>query len=279
MTELVLLYRWTLPAGAVFAVALAWLGAQLAARDRAMQTVCVNQGAMLGVLLAMGLEGGLAHDDPQSHVLPFALSFALSAATFAGTDQLARGRGVSKNTLFAAVFAVLLATGHFVSALFPALETHLSQVYFGDLATLTETDAQLTLAFGMAAAAALHLGRRRFAHRSFEHTLFGAWAGRDRTDAAFLALAIVLLCFGVQFLGFLFTTAMLFLPTVIAGYGGRRGLAPHLRRTALVALGGALGGFLLSLRFTRLPTVPAVTLTTFALASVGAAIDRLRADD
>ena len=31
------------------------MGIQLAARDRAMQTLCMGQGAMLGVLLGLGL--------------------------------------------------------------------------------------------------------------------------------------------------------------------------------------------------------------------------------
>lgn len=278
MMELVWLFRWTLPAGMFFAGALALLGCQLSARDRAMQTVCVSQGAMLGVLLALGFSAPAVHDDPDSHVLPFLAALLASAATFLGADFLARRRMLSKNTLFAALFSVLLAAGYFVSALFPALESHMAQVYFGDLATITETDAKATLALGLLSLLCLWLLRRPITGQSFALATFGAayTAGKERGwTALFNLVALSLLCFSVQFLGFLFTVAMLFLPTTVLGFARSRGLDRHLALACGTAIAAAAAGFVLSLRFTRFPTVPTVTLSLLVLGACVCGVDLL----
>lgn len=268
MTELILLYKWTIPAGAVFAGALALLGCQLAARDRAMQTVCVSQGAMLGVLFALGFMPSLVHDDPDSHFAPFLSAAAVSALTFIATDFLARRKGVSKNTLFASIFAILLAMGYLIGALLPALETHMSQIYFGDLATLTEFDAKITLGFGIVALVGLFAAHKAITNQSFELAIFGSSfspGSQLRWRLFFNVIALAVLCLSVQFLGFLFTIALLFLPTTVLSYGRAKGLTQHLVLAMTCAMAAAAGGFILSLQFTRLPTVPTVTLTLFVL--------------
>ena len=49
MLELLQLYWFFILASTLLSGGLALLGAQLASKDRAMQTMCVGQGAMLGV--------------------------------------------------------------------------------------------------------------------------------------------------------------------------------------------------------------------------------------
>lgn len=272
MMELIRVYAWSIPAGIALAVALSQLGAHLAARDRAMQTLCVSQGALLGVLLALGFASRGEHSDPASHAVPFALSFLFSGGTFLLTDRLARTRDVSRNTVFAAVFAVLLASGYLVSALFPALENHMTQVYFGDLATLTTFDAKLTLGIGLGTIAVALLFWRALARQSFELATFGEGflnrvARRER--ALFSLAALSLVCFSVQLVGFLFTVTALFLPTTLLTFLGRGGLRLHLGLSALLAGTGAGAGFLLSLRYTQLPTVPSIVLW---IAGLGAAL-------
>jgi ABC-type Mn2+/Zn2+ transport system permease subunit len=282
---MIALYGWTIPAGAVFAGALALLGCQLAARDRAMQTVCVSQGAMLGVLIALSMGDAAVHEDPEGHLFPFFVAATFSALTFLATNWLADRKHVSKNTLFASIFAVLLASGYLVSALFPGLESHMSQIYFGDLATITEFDAKVTLVLGALALLGLAFSRRQLTLRSFESTVFGAeytvTSGR-RWALLFNVVAVALLCFSVQFLGFLFTIAVLFVPTTVLSLGRARGLDRHLFSSCAVAMIGTGAGFLLSLRFTRLPTVPMVALTLLAssilLAVVGGRISLRRED-
>lgn len=277
MMELFELYRWTFVAGCLASTVLALLGTHLATRDRAMQTLCVGQGAMVGVLLGLGFWGAV--DSHSSTPIPFASALVLAALTFVLTDVLVAGRTASKNTTFALIFAVLVAAGHLVSAIFPALESHLAQVYFGDLATLSVRDSKATVVLSALALLILVLGRKTLARRSFEHAIFGQEAVRgwgDRAVAAgFFLLTLLVLSMSVQFVGFLFTVAMLFMPTGGLALLKTKGLRLHLVLAVVLAASSSAAGFLISLRITSLPTVPTIVGILFASLLTVLALERL----
>lgn len=277
MADLVSLYFWTILAGLAAAPALAILGAQLATRDRAMQSLCVGQGAMLGVLLGIGIlhqfEGSTL-----GALGPFASAILLSALTVLATDRLATKRIASKNTIFAFVFALLLAGGSLVSSLFPALESHMAQVYFGDLATLTVLDSKITFFASIVCLALLLFWSGVFSNQSFELAMFGASISRrsgSRSAKGFQVITLVMLCLSVQFVGFLFTISMLFLPTALMNYLTTKGLRLHLSLCVLVSAVSTIVGFLFSLYYTRLPTVPAIVLVMFVMSLMLIGGDRL----
>jgi len=147
MIEMILLYRTTLVAGMAMAGALSLLGMQLAARDRSMQTVCVGQGASVGVIFGLGIFHYLAISE-ETPLLPFITGIIFSMLTVWVTDRLVERKLSSKNTIFAFVFALLIASGHLLGSLFPGLETHLTQIYFGDLSTLTEGNSRVAALVG-----------------------------------------------------------------------------------------------------------------------------------
>ncbi len=265
MIELLYIYAWTIVAGCLTAPALSLLGSQLATTDRAMQTVCVGQGAMVGVLVGIGIlhiwEGTWI-----GTVGPFLSALVVSGITFLVTDRLVAKQMASKNTTFAFIFALLLAAGSLVSALFPALESHMAQVYFGDLATITVRDSQLLSALALVSLSLLVGFLKSLTNQSFESAVFGdaILFGRvTSSQRATKILTLVVLCFSVQFVGFLFTIAMLFLPTALLNFLRTKGLRMHLWLCALLSLVGTVVGFLFSLKYTRLPTVPAIVVVMF----------------
>lgn len=263
MMEMLFLYKTTLVAGAMMAGALALIGMQLAARDRSMQTVCVGQGASVGVILGMGILHvlDLHATEDKTALFPFAIGLLFSALTTVLTDRLVRRRLASKNTIFAFVFAALIAAGHLMGSLFPGLETHLSQIYFGDLSTLGEGESKIASVVGFLAVAYLLLGHKPITLASFDSYLVGesrVLTGRKGYARHFSTLSLVIICLSVQYLGFLFTIACLFIPTAMLSYFPIRGLRRHLSLGLGVAMTAAIVGFLLSLQFTRLPTVPSV---------------------
>jgi len=264
------LYAWTIVAGCVAAPALAILGAQLATRDRAMQTVCVGQGAMVGVLVGIGVlhvwEGTWV-----GIFGPFFSAMLVSGLTFAITDRLVAKQMASKNTTFAFIFALLLAAGSLVAAVFPALESHMAQIYFGDLATLTIRDSMVTAALSGLSLIVLVGFVKAITNQSFESAVFGdaiLFGKTSKAQIGMKALTLVMLCFSVQFVGFLFTIAMLFLPTALLNFMRTKGLRLHLILAGVVSLVGTLVGFVLSLQYTRLPTVPAIVAVMFVVGSV-----------
>ena len=273
MMDLVLIYQWTIVAGVIAAPALAILGSHLATRDRAMQTMCVGQGAMVGVLLGIGLLG--SYDRSPLGLLG---AVAVSIATYLVTDKLTANRSASRNTTFAFVFAVLLATAALVTALFPALESHMAQVYFGDLATLTTFDSVVTAVVGSICLLLLVVRSHALADHSFEAAIFGGVVdakGRRGGEILFTLLSLVMLCLSVQFVGFLFTIGMLFLPTALMNFIATKGLKLHLSLIGVLAAISTLAGFLLSLGYTRLPTVPTILVVMFGLSLIGIGVERL----
>ncbi|WDT76916.1 MAG: metal ABC transporter permease [Candidatus Manganitrophus sp.] len=262
MTELLNLYLWTIPAGAIFGAALALLGCQIAARERVVQTFCVSQGAIVGVLIALGMGTLLDHSDPEFHAVPLLASVLTSTLVFAVSEFFAKQERTSKSTVFASIFTFLLACSYLISVVFPALERHMANVFFGDLATLTEFDSKITLVLGGVTLLGLIQFWKPVSNRSFEIAIYGetATGGRKRQEFLYLGLTLILLCYAVQFLGFLFTMTLLFLPTTILTGVAQKGLRLHLALCIAVALISVAAGFLLSLYFTQLPTVPMVTV-------------------
>ena len=220
MLSLFDLYFWTILAGVLAAPVLALLGAQLATREKAIQTLCVGQGALVGVLLGLGILH--AWEDTLIGAFgPFLAALLFSAGTFLATDILVAKRMASKNTIFIFIFALLLALGNLVSAIFPALESHMAQIYFGDLATLSVLNSKIVLGASLVSILILMFNSKTISNQSFEAAIYGTSAGIKRAGIGlvlFKLLTIAILCFSVQFVGFLYTISMLFLPTALLSY-------------------------------------------------------------
>jgi ABC-type Mn2+/Zn2+ transport system permease subunit len=262
MTDLLAIYWISVVASTLLGWGLALMGAQLAARDRAMQTMCVGQGAMLGVLLGIGLSQIFADFALSESVLSFAFAGLVSAATYLVSEHFV-ARKASSNTHFAALFSVLLAGGYLVSAFFPALENHMAQKYFGDLAILSTRSAWAVAALGMSILLVLFLFQRTVTRDSFSIAILGA--RKTPSDWFFYIGTLVVLCASVQIVGFLFTVSCLFLPTSILSFGRNKDLKMHLFQCSLVSSLGCFFGFLTTLWFTKLPTVPTIIATMVVL--------------
>jgi ABC-type Mn2+/Zn2+ transport system permease subunit len=258
MGTLLQIYWLPILASIALSVGLAQLGAQLAARDRAMQTLCIGQGAMLGVLAGIGIAQVLGVGELAEAIVPFVLAVFAAIGTFAVSERLVAHKSASRNTHFAALFAALLAGGYLVSALFPALENHMAQKYFGDLATISQPEAWSTLLIGSALSAWLTIRASAVTRESFAASILGGNPYATAGGRIFALVALAAICFSVQIVGFLFTTACLFIPTAIAAASRRVGLRHHLTAICISSGAAAAIGFLLSLYLTRLPTVPAI---------------------
>jgi ABC-type Mn2+/Zn2+ transport system permease subunit len=210
----------------------------------------MGQGAMLGVLLGLGLA---VHP-----LLPLISALAAGALTFAVSEFLVARRMASSNTHFSSLFAVLLAGGYLISALFPALENHMAQKYFGDLATLSAEESYWVLVLGFFLLLTMSLLHRRFTCESFEKSITGMSRPGRVPFSTFDVITLVTLCFCVQTVGYLFTIACLFIPTAVASRQLAAGLRRHLWFCAVTAFLASGAGFFLSLESTRMPTVPTI---------------------
>lgn len=265
--SLIGLYIWTVLAAVVAAPTLSTLGIHLATRGTAMQTLCVSQAAMVGVLLGVGWFTG-SQFELLNTVGPFLMGLGVSGGTFFGMQELTKKHEGSQTTVFLCVFALLVAIANLISAVFPSLENHLAQIYFGDLATLSKLNSQLLLFASLGLAIMLAIFHRPFMAMSFETALFGSLYNTQpnrKTAFLFQTITLATLCLCVQFVGFLFTLVALFLPTLLAKSPERFGLRKHVVTTCVLSTLGTLVGFCLSLEFSNLPTVPTIAITIATL--------------
>jgi len=264
MLDLLNIYWLSVFASSLLGGGLALLGVQLAARDKAMQTMCVGQGAMLGVLLGIGLTQIFHGGTAWKISLPFALAASTATITFTASERLVKNKSSSSNTHFAALFSILLAGGFLISSLFPALENHMTQKYFGDLATMNEQSAWTVSFLGLTLIVTLFKYQRPISRDSFAQTILGSRT--TPTRLLFSIGTLLTLCIAVQLVGFLFTVACLFLPTSILSFGSKNGLQRHTVTCCGVAIIACCGGFLFTLWQTHLPTVPTIIIFIASIA-------------
>lgn len=273
MASLIPMYSLAILGSSVFAALLAVLGSHLAARDRSMQSLCVSQGATAGTLLGIGLFQHLGEHDYGNQVYPLFFAFVGSIGTYWVSESILGLKASSRNTYFASIFAFLLSSSFLLSSIFPALEGHMAQRYFGDLATISDLEALIVLAMGVFGLG-LFIGKwKSFSKGSFESAILGREVHRGSYFFGFLS--IVILALSVQVLGFLFTVCCLYLPTSFGSKGVKPGLWFHFLFCTLVAALGTALGFTLSLMIGSVPTVPSIVTVMAVLGLLSTSLGSL----
>jgi ABC-type Mn2+/Zn2+ transport system permease subunit len=251
------LYSFNILAGLFWGSYLSLLGPQLATRDKAMQILCAGQGAMLGVLLGLGL-GSKYHYD---HLFPIVAGYFSAMGCYFLSEKIIQNKA-SKNTHLTFLFCLLLALSYCVTAFFPMLETHLSQVYFGDLTTLTNLDCIELIILAIIGFGFFYKNLYTITNRSFEIAIFG---NSPKKDFLFELFNLVTLSISIQHVGYLFTMGMLFIPTAVLTYTRFKGFRLHYVLCLLVSALGIGIGFLISLNFPTFPTISVILVTIFIL--------------
>jgi zinc/manganese transport system permease protein len=279
MIELLGLYGWTLAAALTMAPALALIGAQLTARDQAIQVLVQSQASALGVvgglalLITMGVD---PHSDfalgPESSRVgllaglvfagPLFGAIGFGALAFLGLERMIPNGVPSRSSYYVAAFSFLLAATFLITSLTPKLESHMATLYFGDLAVISQFESILAFVVGGIVTTLTALSWRSISDNSFQLALFGSIRRSPLGSShqkMFLILTIVTIGFSIQTLGLLFTLSSLFIPTTLLARRGA-GLIRHGFEVALIACAAADLGLILSLSFTSLPTAPCVVL-------------------
>jgi ABC-type Mn2+/Zn2+ transport system permease subunit len=267
MIDLLRIYYANIVAGCLAAAALSLIGCQLAARDRSMHTLCVSQGMMFGVLVGIVLFG-----DARTS-LPYITGLLMAIFVGALTEWITKSVVSSISSYFVAFFLLILAGNHILGSLFPSVSSHLTQVFYGDLATVSAEQSWTSSVVSAAVLALLAIFHRHLSNQSFERFAFpedASLLSSSRIKPWLRAIEVSLflyLCYAIQVFGFLFTISSLFVPTVFLSLRrGRPGIYRHLARSALV-MGLAVGiGLPLTLSFDNLPTVPTVATVAMLLA-------------
>jgi ABC-type Mn2+/Zn2+ transport system permease subunit len=259
--SLLALYFWNILAGTSGSLALNLMGVQASARRNSLQILFLSQVAVLGTLLGIWLQSSFLLSAALTS--PIAIVFSFAVGTLA--QRIIQRLGFPE-LYYVTLFVLVMSITYMTSALVPELESHMSQAYFGDLATLSNGDCQLMIpiAFLMVTLHVKYL--RPITGVNFRLVILDQTA-RFRTSKMVTAigvLGILFICISVQTLGFLFTVGMMLIPTSIIRLHGEAGLSSHVKRTSLIACVSVLVGFVASLNLPSAPTVPLILLITLA---------------
>ena len=267
MLEMISIFKWTIFASMISASVLAFIGVQLSSKAKSVQVLSMSQGAILGVLIGMAASGSILHEgsELETHFLPLLFSSLMAFLVSVLCESITRRVSSSKNTYYVAMFSFLMAFSYLVSSMFPALESHMTQVFFGDLATLTNFDAKITIVFSSLSLVVFFVLRKFIINDSFEAAIYGLEknfiVSRSKLLEFYVSvLSTVFICFSIQFLGLLFTLSCLFIPTSIFAYNNGGSVRSHILKCLLASSLSAACGLLFSLYYSSLSTVPCIVM-------------------
>ncbi|MBP9708336.1 MAG: hypothetical protein KBD78_11880 [Oligoflexales bacterium] len=250
------LYLVAIVCAAFASLAVSWRGIHIVSRNKSLQVLCIAQGAISGALLALLLkdiweiEGNF-----ELVLLGISSSFICGIAIGYFVENLGKSFVAEKPHLLFCVFILLIVANNLISSIFPQLETHMSQMFFGDLATLSDSEALVAI-FIFAPLSFIGF-RRRYLDTDLSFSTVVLNNVKNNTSL----FDIALITYSVQSFGFLFTLGMILIPTTLARVRFVAGLNRHYFVTAVGASVGTLIGFVLSLISGNLPTVPMILLT------------------
>ena len=136
------IYIFTIFCSALAGVALSWRGIHIVARKNSLQVLCVAQGAISGGLLALILKSIYSlNGDIELFFLGVICSFIGGLGVGIFVEKTCKNDVAEKPNILLSYFVLLLAINALLSAIFPQIETHMSQMFFGDLATVSDSMA------------------------------------------------------------------------------------------------------------------------------------------
>lgn len=252
--ELLQIYRWSLPASVLMAGVLALIGAQWTAREKSAQIFVLGQGSSLGIVLGLAINLLLGTD---YHGLSLAIGLSLGWLTLLISDLLIETRA-DRNHIYLTLFVFFLSLTYLLTALTPALESHMASSYFGDIAVMSDFGAQACLFLGLLFGGFLLWQWRSLSAVSFQ-LVNHSFIHRNPYNRLFDLGTLLLTTMAIQSMGYLYTMGSLFIATSFAAQRSEN-LKSYTKKLLWIAFLGSFLGFSVSLLSTNLPTVPCVLI-------------------
>lgn len=260
--ELISLFFLTICSGLISSLNLSLIGSQLASRGQSVQSMVLAVGMSLGIILTMGLSHNL--DEQHSfHLLPILGGVFFGISLLLLTQLISKKIQGNKSSYFISIYAILLALTHLVTNIIPGLETHMAQNYFGDIAVMSDEENYINLVISGISLIILLKFWNKISFVSFQTAIFGGsfWQIHSKKiNLIFWFLSILVLIMSIHFLGFLFSLALLFIPSALLSKK-EKSLRFFTIQLLLLASISEITGFILSLYFGNLPTTPVIILS------------------
>jgi ABC-type Mn2+/Zn2+ transport system permease subunit len=274
--ELISLFFLTICSGLISSLNLSLIGAQLASRGQSVQSMVLAVGMSLGIILTMGLTHNL-DEQHTFHLLPILGGIFFGISLLLLTQLIAKKIQGNKSSYFISIYAILLALTHLVTNIIPGLETHMAQNYFGDIAVMNDEENYINLFVSGFSLIVLLKFWKKISFVSFQTAIFGGsyWQlGSKKVNWIFWFFSILILIMSIHFLGFLFSLALLFIPSALL-MKKDKSLRLFTGQLLLLSAISEITGFLVSLYFGNLPTTPVIILALLFWALVFNFLERI----
>lgn len=264
-TELISVYRWSLPVLALLAGALAFSGTHLSARGKTLLSLNASQGAEVGTLV-MFIVIFQNTFDKSIGATALGLLGACGGAMAAGwlaTKFQNRFSDTKGDSLFS-LWILFFAGTQILIASHPALESHFARALVGDITTMTDGDLMILASACSLLTFVFFFQRHKILRATFQQELMNRPSDTLPGNGHLFFLALTALSTWAT--GFLLTCAFLFLPTTLLSLSPRTGARRHIRRCVVCSTVSAPLGMLVSLWIPQIPTVPVICMTLAGVA-------------
>ena len=273
--DALLTYGWAVAGATLLGCALAWMGAHVVTRGESLQTLCVSQGAELGILssiiIVLFAGGSVVGMPPWVGFLGAILGACLCGVAARAAEVV---RLSSRTSVLFSFWLILLSGTQVLVALHPLLESHYSGAFLGDLTTLADSQARVVVALAVVLLIWIRVFGRSLAMGSFDCAVLHLGAPKSLLSQG--GVFLVSSAIATWSMGFLFTCACLFLPTSLMSILVSSSARFHVLVCSVVAGVSVPLGFLLSVAHGRIPTVPTIALVLVVVTGLVAVLERWR---
>lgn len=251
--EFLHLYRYVFVLILVAAPLMALTGVHLPARSQTVKALMISQVAAFGLLLGIFLgDYFFLPSFLREGLFPIGLGLTLSLLISSWSKRYDCSSGES---FYLVIYLTALAATYLICSVLPGLELYQSQVFFGDVVTISGTTLGLSIICFVVLLVYFLKNQRVFLKNSMEFELLaGQGAFRPKKDGYHL-LSLAVIVIGLYSLGMLFTLSTMLIAPVLLHYRSSH-LKSYLFLLVTVTTLTAIGGMGLSLVLTKWSTVP-----------------------
>lgn len=257
MMQMIGLYKGVFLLVLVAGLVMPLVGSHLPARNQVVRSLMVTQLATLGLLMGM-LISNLAHMPHWMSEVLVPLSVA-TALTFFILKVMERTFFQLNEGTYMCGYFIFLALSFVVCSLFPGLELHHTQMFFGDVVTISGLSLWGSLSYMIIALVILFFYQKDWVLHSVDQQLLGDCYTCTKSHDRFAFFSLMTIIVGLFSLGQMFTLGtMLLAPIFLKGQA--RGLRSFLILISVLTSTAMISGLGLSLFWTKLSTVPLMIL-------------------
>lgn len=252
--EMLSLYKETYLLLALAALVLPLIGLHLAPRGESVKSLMLSQMAVFGVLIGILIEHQSSLFNGKAWPLVMGLIFTLASAFL-----MQNKRGQRGESFYLVFFIFYMAASSWLLSVFPGLESHQSQAFFGDIVTIYGTKLWASVALLSLGLVVYLFYFKSFLRDSFELEVLGNINSQEPHKLLFKVLTLIVITSSIYTLGMLFTLGLLFIgPTLLAPFA--KSFKAYVCSLVIGSLVCVLGGFSVALNFENMTSVPTVII-------------------